>query len=577
MRQQLWVLCSIVLALGVGTANADHGITDQGIVQPPDNGFPAALTAALARVSPARISDHVNFLASDLLDGRATGSRGGDIAAAYIATQFALHGLKPAGDHGSYLQTLTLTGIVTDSQTLLSLDPTAGSPIPLKLGNDYLVTDETGESRVNISKAPIVFVGYGIVAAELHHDDYQGMNVHGKVALILAGLPPDSAQARIDRSAAANDYGSARYKFEQAAKQGATGAILIHLETSDPEAWSTLRHTLSQGRDFLVKDHAPRLHAAVRIQSDVARILFAASKQSLDSAIKAADSSDFKPALLPVQLSGQIVSTVRHFSASNVIGRLSGSDAGTPQQVVMYTAHYDGLGADPDASGDNIYNGAVDNASGVGMLLELAQACASAPQRPPHAMLFVATTGGEQSQLGARYLSRHLPVRVDDLALVLNYDTIPPLGIPQSIVVSNARRSRFMPTVKHVADTLQLHVESGARPHVGGDGVTEILPFARLGIPAFSINEGYKFAGHSHQWGVAKLQNYRLKLHRQPGDQYRPEMNFHGNAKLVRYGLALGWTASMQPQPIRWHAGDAFGSGRSKSRPVKSVQDTAQP
>lgn len=576
MRQQLWILCGIILMLGVGAAHADGNI---GLAT--NNGLPHAVNVAMARVSAAGISDHVNFLASNLLEGRATGSRGGAIAAAYIATQFALQGLKPMGDHGSFLQTLRLTGVVTDPQTQLSLEPTAGSPIPLKFVNDYLVTDETGEGSFDISNVPIVFVGYGIHAPELHHDDYQGADVHGKIVLILAGLPPAATKPQFDPSAAANDYGSATYKFEQAARQGATGAILIHLGKSSPFTWSTLSETLSQGRDFLVGDKAPRLHAAVWIQGDVARVLFAASHQSLDDAIKAADSNDFKPEPLPVQLNGNIISTVRHFSASNVIGLLHGRNVGmtlqtSSKQAVMYTAHFDGLGVVAGSGSDKIYNGAVGNASGVGMLLETAQAWASAPQPPPHAMLFVTTTGGEQGQLGARYLSRHLPVPARDLALVLNYDTVPPLGIPENVIVSNAQRSRFMSTVKSLADTLHLHVESGASPHVGS-GVAETLPFARIGIPAFSINEGFKFAGHSHQWGEAKLQDYRLQRYRQPGDKYSPEMNFRGNAKLVRYGLALGWVASMQPEPIRWGAGDAFGPRHPAYSPTTSTEEPAQP
>lgn len=576
MRQRLWMLCSIALMLGAGAAHAGG---NPGLAT--NTGLPSAVSAAMARASAAGISDHVNFLASNLLEGRATGSRGGAIAAAYIATQFALHGLKPMGDHGSFLQTLKLVGIVTDPQTQLSLDPTAGSPIPLKFVNDYLVTDETGERSVKINKLPIVFVGYGIHAPEQHHDDYRGADVLGKVALILTGLPPAATNPQFNLYAEANDYGSATYKFEQAARQGAIGAILIHLDKSSPVTWSALSDTLDQGRDFLVGDGIPRLHAAVRVQGDVARVLFAASHQSLHDAIKAADGSHFKPELLPVQLSGNIVSAVRHFDATNVVGLLPGRNAGTAQQtelkqIVMYTAHFDGLGVETGSGAREIYNGAVDDASGVGMLLETAQAWAGAPQLPPHAMLFVATTGGEQGQLGARYLSRHLPVPVRDLALVLNYDTVPPLGVPESVIVSNAQRSRFMSAVKSLAETLHLHVESGASPHVGS-GVAETLPFARIGIPAFSINEGFRFVGHTLQWGETRLRDYRLQRYRQPGDKYSPGMDFRGNAKLVRYGLALGWLASMQPEPIRWKAGDAFGQRNPAHSPATTTEEPAQP
>lgn len=581
MKQRRRLLCGAVMAFTAAVVHADlvPAPATAASVAPPAalvvDETPSPAAAAMALVSAARISDHVNFLASDLLEGRGTGSRGGQIAAAYIATQFALSGLQPRGDHGSYLQTLNLTGIATLPQTRLSLDPSAGSSIPLKYGNDYLATDETSGSTSKIS-APIVFVGYGVNAPELQHDDYDGVNVHGKIVLMFDGLPPADSANAIDSATAIHDYASSDYKFAEAAREGALGAILIHIDDPAQQSWQTLRDSLAQGRLFLADDGTPRLHAAVWIQEDVARVLFAASGRSIDTALASASSSDFKAAQLPVEMNGQVLSEVRHLSTSNVVGMLPGAQPGTPRQVVMYSAHYDHLGS-VNGLGGAIYNGAVDNASGVGMLLELAQACAHSPQRPPHAMLFVATAGGDRGQLGARYLSRHLPVPAADLALALNFDTVPPVGVPESIVVSNARRSRFLTTVKTTAEALHLRLEPGGMPHAGGVGVAETLPFARLGIPTFSINEGLKFAGHSREWGASRLQDYLVKDYRQVTDKYRPEMDFSGNAKLVRYALSLGWSASARAEPVRWLPGDAFGARQHPPTPSDLPQDTSQP
>lgn len=563
MRQYLRKLGGGVLALAVGAAwaAAPPAATQSAPAPAVAVSAPSPLDAALAGVSAARISDQVNFLSSDLLEGRAAGSDGAAIAAAYIATQFALHGLKPAADHGSYLQHVPLVNVTTDTSTQLNLAPASGAPIPLKYGDDVLVTDDADETSATLD-APIVFVGYGVTDTARHRDDYQGVDLHGKIALMFAGLPPSDGDH--DDALAADGAGTPSAQFAAAERAGALGAILVYREDpSHASPWSRLRDHLRGGRNLPDSPDPDALHAAGWIHRDVARVLFAAAGLPMDQALSAADSDGFKPITLPVHLQGQIISLRRHFTSDNVLAWLPGREPGPPHQVVLYTAHYDHLGQYSGRDGVHIYNGAVNNASGVAMLLELAQALADAPQRPPHAMLFAATTAAEPGDLGAAYLAAHLPLRTKALALMLNFDTVPPIGLPEEVVVTNAARIRYTDVLREAAAALHLRVVPRAGAPAGGRGLQETLPFARLGVPALSINEGYKFAGHSREWGAAMLQDYHLQRDRQPSDHYRPEMNFTGNARLVRYGLALGWDAADKAAPIRWRSGDPFGQRRS--------------
>ncbi|MDB5987363.1 MAG: peptidase [Nevskia sp.] len=534
---------------------------------PADAGLPPEIVAAAQSIDAARISAHVKFLADDLLEGRGTGTRGGDIAAQYIAAQFALAGLKPAGDNGGYLQKVRFVGTHTEPESKFAFLPPNGQPIALRLADDIVSGNETGSDAADV-EAPIVFVGHGIDAPEYQWDDYKGVDVKGKVVLIVVNEPA-SDDPKFFTGSAMTYYGRWTYKFEEAARKGAIGALIIHKTELASYPWDVVRSSWSGEQVFLADDKRPKLQAASWIQLEVARLLLTASGKNLDDLLKLADTRDFKAFELPVKFQAHIVSKVRRFESSNVVAMLPGSDKGAPKQAVLYTAHYDHLGITPDAPGpgqtDRIYNGAVDNGTGCGILLELAHAWSESKQPPPHPIYFASVTAEEKGLLGSKYLGEHLPLPASAVAIDLNYDAVPPIGEPESVEVSGAERTSFYPTVERISKSMGFAIEADATPSAGHYYRSDHFSFARVGVPAFSINTGLKFVGHPADWGAAQQKDYTTNRYHRPGDEWTPEQNYSSNAKLARLGLILGWNASSAADTVGWQPGDEFAAARARS------------
>lgn len=523
-------------------------------------GFSRPVAAAMHGIDSERMRAHVRFLADDLLEGRGTGARGGEIAALYIATQFALDGLKPAGDNGTFFQEVNLSGVQTLPATTASFKPAHGATLDLKLGEDYVAGNQTLTESVDVD-APIVFVGYGIEAPEYGWDDYQGVDVKGKVVLVIVNEPP-STDPKFFNGEALTYYGRWTYKFEEAARKGALGALIIHRTDLASYGWHVVRSSWSGEEAYLAGDREPKLAAASWIQWDVARRLFAASDLNLDEMVAMAGTRNFRARELPVRFNAHIESRVRQFKAYNVMGMVPGTQAGAVAQAVVFTAHYDHLGIDPAMSGHNIYNGAVDNATGCAILLELARAFGTPATRPPHPVLFVSVTAEEKGLLGSDYLGKHLPIPAAQIALALNFDAIEPIGMPESVSVVGAQRTTFYPLVERTAAAFGFDIQPDPEPGAGHYYRSDHFSLARLGVPGFSIGTGIKFAGHPAEWGKAQRAEYTARRYHQPSDAYTPEMDFSTDAALGRFGFALGWEALIAKQRLNWLPGDEFEAKR---------------
>jgi Zn-dependent M28 family amino/carboxypeptidase len=517
----------------------------------------------MASVDPEKIRAQVKFLASDLLEGRGTGARGGDIAAEYIATQFALYGLQPAGDNGSYLQKVAMLGIATQDDSTFALVPDKGAPMNLRNRVDFVAMDETTKTVADVD-APIVWIGYGIDAPEFNWNDYKDIDVKGKVLLMMVNEPP-SDDPKYFGGKALTYYGRWTYKYEQAARMGAAGVILIHKTDMASYGWNVVRNSWSGERAYLRDDRAPKLQVASWIQLDVAGKLAAACGMNLDAMMAAAKKPGFKAVALPAKLKAHIVSTVRPFESSNVIAKREGSDPKLKGEAVIYSAHYDHLGIVPGMAGDNIYNGAQDNATGVAILLEIARAFAEAPQSPARSVYFASVTAEEQGLRGSEYLGLHPPIPAKDISLDLNYDDVPPLGVPEQVNVSGAERTTFYPTVERTAKEFGLAIVPDSQPGAGHYYRSDHFSFARAGVAAFSIDEGDKYQGHDAEWGKQQARDYVAKHYHQPSDEYYPEMDFRGDAVMAQFGIALGWQAANQPANVGWQPGDEFAKARQKS------------
>jgi Zn-dependent M28 family amino/carboxypeptidase len=536
-------------------------ITASFMLAQAQSGLPAAAQKAMNGIDAEKIRATVKYLSDDKLEGRGTGQKGGDMAADWIAAQFKSYGLLPAGDSGTYFQDVRFYGVTTDSkQTRLAFVPKSGPEIALKFADDYVATDQTHSSKSEID-APLVWVGYGIKAPEYNWDDYKGKDVKGKVLLMLVNEPPSDDQ-NFFKGRALTYYGRWTYKYEEAARRGALGVILVHKTEMASYGWEVVRNSWGGETSLLQDDQDPKLKSAGWIQLEVARKLAAAAGMNLDKMLADANSRDFQPAELPVRVKETIVSKVRSFASRNVLAKVNGSDPGLAQQAVLYTAHYDHLGIHPDEPGDNIYNGAEDNATGCGILLELARNFAAAEQKPKRTVLFAAVTAEEQGLLGSKYLGQHPPVAAKNISLDLNYDDIQPLGEPQQVVVSGAERTSVYPLVEKVAKEFGMAIQPDNHPEAGHYYRSDHFSLARVGVPSFSVNEGALFKGHDLAWGEEKQRDYVAHRYHQPSDEYRPDMDFTADAKMAKFGLVLGWEAANQSGLAGWQAGDEFEKAR---------------
>lgn len=526
--------------------------------------LPPAAFAAMEKIRPENIGQHTRFLSHDLLEGRGTGQRGGDLAAEYIATQFALYGLKPAGDNGTYMQKVPLVGITPGPDTRFALVPKKGQPLDLKPLDEYVAYNETQQPESDVD-ADLVYVGYGIEAPEFNWDDYKGVDVKGKVLLMLVNEPP-SDDPKFFNGKALTYYGRWMYKYEEAARKGAVGAILIHRTDMASYGWDVVRNSNSGEKDYLEIGKTPKLKAAAWIHLDVARKLAVAAGLELDKMMADAQSRTFKPVPLPVSLSAHMTSKIRPFSSSNVIAVLPGSDKNLKEEGILYTAHYDHFGIRPDMKGDNIFNGAMDNATGCAILLEIARVYGEAAQRPRRSIYFSSVTAEEQGLLGSEYLGKHPPIPAGKISLDLNYDDVMPLGAPEQVEVSGAERTTFYPSVQATAADFRFAIRPDARPEAGHYYRSDHFSLARVGIPAFSINQGVKFKGHDEAWGLAQLQDYTDHHYHQPSDEYKPGMDWTSGAAMARFGFALGFEAANQQRQVGWKKGDEFEKARLASQ-----------
>jgi Zn-dependent M28 family amino/carboxypeptidase len=522
-----------------------------------------AAEARLPMVDKEKIRAHVKYLSSDELEGRGTGQRGGDTAADYIRKQFASYGLKPAGDNGTFFQEVPMVGVKTLPQTTFQFAEASGKSFEAKNLTEFVTNNESQAETADID-APIVFVGYGIKAPEYDWDDYKTVDLKGKVALLFVN-EPSSEDPDFFKGKALTYYGRWTYKFEETARRGAVATLIIHRADLASYGWDVVRNSWGTERSYLKKDAAPKLQAASWIQLDVAKKIVGLVGLDLDKMFQRAQMKDFKPLQLPIRLKAHVASQLKPFVSRNVLAMLQGTDAVLGKEAVLYTAHYDHLGIDPSLPGDKIYNGANDNATGCGILLELARVWAAMPVAAPRSILFASVTAEEQGLLGSEYLGKHSPVPSGKITLDLNFDDVPPLGTPEEVEVSGAERTTFYPVVQAAAQDFRLAIRPDPRPEAGHYYRSDHFSLARVGVPSFSINEGMKYEGHDAKWGEEQAKDFVEHRYHQPSDEYSPDMDFTGDAIIARFGFVLGSKAALQPTLAGWLPGDEFEAARKQS------------
>ncbi len=528
--------------------------------------LPEGASAEAKSIDAERLREHVKLLSSDKFEGRGPGQPGGELASRYIADQFKSYGLAPAGDNGGYLQQVPLVGVTpVAADTHFRFVPQAGSkantPVDLSFGTDFVVNNQTHTPSETVD-APIVFVGHGIVAPQYGWDDYAGVDVRGKVVLIVVNEPP-SEDENFFKGDALTYFGRWTYKFEEAGRHGAVGALIIHRTDLASYGWQVVQNSWSGEHSYLRDDPNARLKAASWIQHAAADKLLASVGRTADEAIAASDKRGFKAVPLPVRLQAKVVSKVRSYDSANVIAKLAGAKPGAG--AVIYTGHWDHFGIQRGRAGDPIFHGANDNATGTAIVLELARAYAEKKATPPHDVFFASVTAEEQGLLGSQYLGLHPPVRAKDIALDLNYDALIPIGDVRSGTVHGAERTTTYPLVEKLAKQEDLVLQGDSFPMAGHYYRSDHFSLARVGVPAFSIGEGTLFAGHDEAWGKQQEEKYTAERYHTPADKYEDSMDFRGNARMARFGFELGWLTMLQPKGVAWLPGDEFEAARKQS------------
>src|SRR5437764_261277 len=476
-------------------------------------------------ISENALRAHIKFLSDDRLEGRGTGARGGELAALYVAQQFEAMGLKGAGAKGSFWQPVSLVGVKADPKTELRVTGAKESEV-FKFADDFVAFTGAQTDRVNV-KADLVFVGYGIDAPEQKWNAYKGSAdvYRGKILVMLVNDPPATpAEPDLFGGRRLTYYGRWTYKYEEAARRGAVGAILLHTSESAGYPWSVVRTSNGSWRFDIARtasDKTPFLKIRSWITDDAAHRMFSLAGLNLDELRKQAASRDFKPVKMNLTASIDLNSELKRVEAPNVVAILPGSDLKLRDEYVVYSAHWDhfGVGA-PDKSGDTIYNGALDNATGVASVLEIARVLSGLPlaERPRRSILFLITTGEEQGLIGSEWYSLHPVVPINKTAADINLDSMNILGPTRDFVPLGAERSSLKMIVDQIARERGLRISPDPRPEQGSFYRSDHFPFAKVGVPSISLKEGSDYIGHTKEWGEKKFKEYNEAHYHQPSD-----------------------------------------------------------
>ena len=516
-------------------------------------------------INEATLKAHIRFLSDDLLEGRGTGARGGEIAAKYIAAQLEAIGAKGAGENGRFFQPVSLVGVKADPNTTLTLTGPSGSE-SFKFAEDFVAFTGAQTENVDVD-ADLVYVGYGISAPEQKWNDYKANDEYyrGKILVMLVNDPPATPEEpNLFGGKALTYYGRWTYKYEEAARRGAAGVILLHTDESAGYPWSVVRTSNGSWRFDIARtatDTTPFLQFRSWMTDPAARRMMKLAGQNLDVLRAAAAKRDFTPVRLGLKGRLNLKSEVKRVAAPNVVGIIEGSDPQLRNEYVVYSAHWDHLGVGaPDKNGDTIYNGALDNASGCAVVLAIAEHLASLPpaQRPKRSSLFLFPTAEEQGLLGAEWYSKHPVVPLDKTAANINLDSMNVLGPTKDFVPLGAERSSLKAVVDEVAKEMGLTVSPDARPEQGSFYRSDHFPFAKVGVPSISLKEGNDYVGHPKDWGEKKFKEYNDAHYHQPSDEYHDDWNFAGMIQEADFALAIGRRVADLPALPKFNPNDEF-------------------
>lgn len=524
----------------------------------------AAVDTASQAITADGLLQHIKDLSADSMEGRAPATPGEQKAIAYMQSQFKSLGLQPGNPDGSYLQNVDLIGYLSHPTASFQV---GGKTIALKYPDDYVAVSRHNRPETKVENSDIVFVGYGVVAPEYGWDDYKGVDVKGKTLLMLVNDPPvrlpnDTAlDTAMFKGRAMTYYGRWTYKYEIATDKGAAAAIIIHETGPAGYPYAVIRGSNSVEQfDVIAPDAERRVPVEAWITSDKAKELLRAAGQDFDALKAAAARKEFKPVALDAKANFDVKIDARKVQSHNVVAKLPGTDE--KDQYVIYTAHWDHLGRDTTLKGDQIYNGAIDNASGSSALIEIAKAFSKLPSPPRRSVLFLSVTAEEKGLVGAKYYATHPLYPLDRTVADINMDGINQWGRTSDFTVIGLGNSTLDDVLASELKAQGRTIRPDAEPEKGFYYRSDHFEFAKQGVPALDIDAGIDFIGKPADYGMKKRDEYTNNDYHKPSDEVKPDWDLSGAVEDTRVLFKVGYDVAQSDSIPQWKPGTEFKAKR---------------
>jgi Zn-dependent M28 family amino/carboxypeptidase len=533
--------------------------------------IPAELKPAFDSMAANDIMQHIKVLSADEFEGRGPGTRGEELSVKYITEQYQRLGLKPGNPDGTYVQKVPLAGFTAAPKASFTA---GGKKIDLNFPTDYVAVSRRFVPESKVANSDMVFVGYGVVAPEYGWDDYKGVDVKGKTIVMLINDPavpdasdPSKLDEKMFKGKAMTYYGRWTYKYEIASEKGAAAAIIIHETGPAGYPYEVVSGSWSRENFDIQKPDKNMGRVAVEswITTDRAKELFAAGGQDFDTLKKAAVSKDFKPVALNAKANIEIKNTLREINSSNVIGKVEGSDPALKNEYVIYTAHWDHLGRDPKLQGDQIFNGAIDNASGVAQMLEIAEGFTKLATPPKRSILFLAVTAEEKGLLGSKYYATNPLYPLNKTLANINMDGVNQWGRTKDVTMVGDDNSTLVDLLREAAAAQGRTVNPDPESEKGFYYRSDHFEFAKQGVPALYPDSGTDYVGKDASYSKQKRDEYTSKDYHKVSDEIKPDWDLTGAIDDAQLLTMIGYRVAQTVKYPEWKAGTEFKAKRDES------------
>ena len=530
---------------------------------------PAVPLASLPKIDPAAVLETTTRLSANKFQGRAPGTVGEDLTVAYLQQRFEQLGLKPGNPDGTYIQKVPLVGITGTEAKPLTFAK-GSEKLTLRWKDEVVAWSKHVAPAASVADSDVIFVGYGVEAPEYNWNDFKDVDVKGKTIVVLVNDPPvpdpanaSALDARTFGGKAMTYYGRWTYKFEQGARKGAAAILIVHETGPAGYPFSVVQGNLNEKFDLVAPDkNLSKASIEGWITLDAAKKLLAMAGQDFDALKQQAISRDFKPVPLGVKASAGVANTLRTIDSRNVVAKLEGSDPVLKDEYVVYTAHWDHLGVGAPVDGDNIYNGALDNATGVATVLEIARALKTVQPQAKRSILFLMVTAEEKGLLGSEYYSLNPLYPLARTAAAINIDGVNQWGKTKDISVIGLGASDLDDYLRQAAQEQGRTITPDPEPEKGFYYRSDHFNFAKQGVPALDPDSGVEYIGKAPEWGRSKREEYTAKDYHAPSDQVKPDWDLSGAAEDAQLLMAVGYRVANADRLPEWKPGNEFKAKR---------------